>query len=446
MLSVLHTIINAFTDALQNQHNQFLSGGLVLMVLGAIVAYARRLPGRGISWLQRRFIITLDITNEDPVFFWMAGWLSQQPYTRRARNLSVTTYRDHYGNVRNSSRGVEAQSAPTSNDRIEQHLPEIILTPAPGHHIFFYKHRPLWLVRTRADAQKDPQSGGFGLFNKEGFQIRMIARSQARARALIEEARALSYIEREVRTNIYVMGYDGFRRVDSCEPRPISTVFLPEGQVDEIVGDIRKFLANKAWYTTRGIPWRRGFLFYGIPGTGKTTLIRALVGEFKMDLYLISLSSGLDDRTLQHALASIPPRSAILLEDADASFDQRKKNKDVKGSLSFSGLLNALDGAASREGWVVFMTTNHLNRLDPALIRPGRTDVHLEFTHATAYQASSMFTAFFPAAAGGSSQTFGRIASQRALTMADVQKHLIIHQDSAVDALAALDVPVVEVA
>lgn len=430
-------LYEALLNAITNQQNQFLSGGLVLMLVGAVAAYARRLPGRIYHWTLNRFIITLDITNEDPAFFWMAGWLSTQPYSRRARNLSVTTYKDAYGNLRNKSR--ESQICGSPGQRFEPQLPEIIFTPAPGNHLFFYKRRPIWLVRNRNKPTQDQTGGYNSFFTQESFQLRMIARSQETARALIEEARQLSFVEREIRTDIYIFGgYDGFRRVDGCDTRPLSSVFLPEGQVEEIVSDVRKFLGNREWYQSRGIPWRRGYLFHGIPGTGKTTLIRGIVGEFKMDLYIVNLASTMDDRGFLHALSNVPPCSAILLEDADATFDQREKNQDVKNSLSFSGVLNALDGAASREGWLVFMTTNHKDRLDEALIRPGRADVHIEFGYATAFQARSMFAAFFPGANGA--EVFGQLVERQNMTMAAVQQHLIFHQKSSVEALATLPI------
>lgn len=435
---MIEQIYTAIWNAIANHQNQFLSGGLVLMFVGAVGAYARRLPGRIYHWLLSRCIITLDITNEDPVFFWLAGWLSQQPYSRRARNLSVTTYRDSYGNLQRAGKRNEVACASPSSpgERTEPQLPEIILTPAPGHHVFFYKRRPLWLVRNRENQK--PSEGGYSFFTKETFQIRLIARSQTTARALIEEARQMSYVEREVRTDIYVYtGYDGFRRVDSCAPRPLSSVFLPEGQVEEVVEKVRVFLGTRSRYLQRGIPWRIGFLFHGITGTGKTSLIKAVAGDFKMDLYLINLAANMDDSRFAHTLANIPPRSVILLEDVDAIFNQREKNESVDNNLSFSGLLNALDGAASQEGWILFMTTNHIERLDAALKR--RAGTHMEFTYAARTQASRMFAAFFPESDGA--ERFGEIVESRVMTMCAVQQHLIDHEDSAVEALAALDLP-----
>lgn len=97
------------------------------------------------------------------------------------------------------------------------------------------------------------------------------------------------------------------------------------------------------------------------------------------------------------ALNDAPPRSIILLEDVDGIFVQRDAvNQDEKRGVSFSGLLNALDGVRSQEGRLLFMTTNHRERLDPALIRPGRCDLQIELKNASYSMVERLFLKFFP--------------------------------------------------
>lgn len=171
----------------------------------------------------------------------------------------------------------------------------------------------------------------------------------------------------------------------------------------------------------------RGYLLYGTPGSGKSSLIHALAGELALDIYVISLSSSwMNDSTLTNLMSRIPARSILLLEDLDAAFthstsrdsdstgapegkkdgaknkDEDEK-KDVKkevndqNTLSLSGLLNSLDSIQASEGRILFATTNHLERLDPALSRPGRMDVWVEFKNASKFQAEGLFRNFFPA-------------------------------------------------
>ena len=108
-----------------------------------------------------------------------------------------------------------------------------------------------------------------------------------------------------------------------------------------------------------------------------------------------------DDR-LQHRLADAPENSIILLEDIDAAFISREDSSVADSAykglnrLTFSGLLNAIDGVTSTEGRIVFMTTNYVDRLDPALIRPGRVDSIQYVGHCSHHQLEQMFTKFYP--------------------------------------------------
>jgi chaperone BCS1 len=137
----------------------------------------------------------------------------------------------------------------------------------------------------------------------------------------------------------------------------------------------------------RGIPYRRGYLLYGLPGTGKTSFISALAGHFGYSICMLSLSERtLDDDRLNYLLNNAPPNCFMLLEDVDAAFVSRdlfdnSQHRAYEGMtrVTFSGLLNAIDGVTSTEERLLFMTTNHIDRLDPALIRPGRVDVKQYF-------------------------------------------------------------------
>ncbi|KAG6831542.1 hypothetical protein H0H92_009461 [Tricholoma furcatifolium] len=201
--------------------------------------------------------------------------------------------------------------------------------------------------------------------------------------------------------------------------RPISSIVLDPGVSDVILEDARDFLRSKPWYAERGIPFRRGYLLYGSPGSGKTSLIHCMAGELMLDVYIISLSrAGLDDASLSELVNALPERCLALMEDIDAAFTHGvtrnldEENNDPKkanappppaGSastptpsrLSLSGLLNALDGVGAQEGRILFATTNRYSALDEALCRPGRMDLHIEFKDASKYQARELFKRFY---------------------------------------------------
>ena len=178
--------------------------------------------------------------------------------------------------------------------------------------------------------------------------------------------------------------------------RPLSSVILESGVKEAIIDDLKDFLGAEAWYQQRGIPYRRGYLLEGPPGGGKSSLVQALASELGYSICVLSLSEGwLTDDRFAFLLTTLPPKSILLLEDIDATGPSRAAGES-SGKLSFSGLLNALDGVTSAEERIIFMTTNHVDRLDPALIRPARVDYCQHIGWADAKQAARMFSNFFP--------------------------------------------------
>lgn len=156
--------------------------------------------------------------------------------------------------------------------------------------------------------------------------------------------------------------------------RTLASVVLKKGIVDDLRSDIESFLSQEQDYAKMGLPWHRGYLLHGPPGTGKTSLVRAMASELNLDLYAISLPGIRDDQTLTNLLSSVEARSAVLIEDIDIAVMARDRDNKQKEGVSSSGLLNALDGVGTPHGMLLFMTSNRKNKLDDALLRPGRCD------------------------------------------------------------------------
>lgn len=170
-----------------------------------------------------------------------------------------------------------------------------------------------------------------------------------------------------------------WRRRGDLPPRTLDSTILKSGQLERLVADLRSFLGREEEYNRLSQPWHRGYLLYGAPGTGKTTLARALANHFDLPVYYLPLGDMDKDADLTQYVAAIQPRSVLLLEDID-NFHSATERSDEKGKASLAAMLNALDGVWTPHGLITVMTTNHRSELDEALVRPGRIDVEEEFT------------------------------------------------------------------
>jgi len=181
--------------------------------------------------------------------------------------------------------------------------------------------------------------------------------------------------------------------------RPMESVILEQEVKDRLLDDLQEFLGHdtRKWYKEHGIQHKRGYLFHGVPGSGKTSLVQAIAGHFEHNLCHVHLTHPrLTDESLRAAMNQAPRRSLIVFEDIDAIFGREREKLLLDSTLSFSGLLNALDGVGKADGQIIVLTTNHRDRLNPALIRNGRADVHIEFSHASDEQLCGMFRRFYP--------------------------------------------------
>ena len=178
-------------------------------------------------------------------------------------------------------------------------------------------------------------------------------------------------------------------------PRSPESVILRDGQMERLLIDVHSFLEAEEIYEARGIPYHRGLLLEGPPRTGKSSVARALASRFRLSLYYLSLSDVDSDVTLIKLVSQIPRRSILLLEDVDithAATERTERNRAV----SMSGLLNVLDGVITPHGLIAIMTSNHMERLDPALIGPGRVDRIEHIGHLTDEQFGRLATLFYP--------------------------------------------------
>jgi chaperone BCS1 len=363
-------------------HNQFLGGGLILMITGSIIALMKSTPMQLWRWFRRRVTVEVEILNSDPLFDYVTLWLHKQPYSSRSRRLTATSA----SRIREYDGDEDDVPAIFGEERKKRTL-RLLLTPAPGRHVFQYGGNLIWLERNREKAgmPAGASAGRSGVnfsIKQEDYTITVLGRKQQVIRDLLEEIVVTGTPPSDT-IRVFTSGFGYWKSRGVMAPRKMDSVVLPTGVAEGILEDARQFLRGAKWYQEIGIPWHRGYLFYGLPGTGKTSLIAALAGELQMNLYLLNIAgAGIDDEKLSSLMSDVRPGSIVLMEDVDCTVPNRQPEKESKG-VTLSGLLNCLDGVQSTEGCMIFMTTNARERLDPALTRPGRVDVELEFGLAT---------------------------------------------------------------
>lgn len=432
LLSPLATNANPIHDTLK------------LVVIGGTVETARRASVSAWNGFVDSFFLTAHFSQEDYPYDWLMHWLSKQPAWGRSREFDITT--------RTVSRHGMTQK--TTGDLDEEEDDEegagefslggghrkrkvAIIPSVDTTHTIYYRGHWLRITRTR----RLQEYGSCG-----EIKISVVARNNDILKKLVLEAKRDYEKDAVHRVHIFMADttYCCWRWNGARQKRPMSSIVLEPGVKDMILADCKDFLQSEDWYAERGIPFRRGYLLHGVPGSGKTSLIHSLAGELGLDIYVVSLSSkGMSDDTLAKLMGNVPSRCILLLEDLDAAFTrgisrdesstgaptkataptakEKEESKDDSAStLSLSGLLNSLDGVAAAEGRLLFATTNHIERLDPALSRPGRMDVWINFKNATKWQAEGIFRCFFPAAKPASSPETSVVG------ISEEQEHLTI--------------------
>ncbi|KAF9651773.1 P-loop containing nucleoside triphosphate hydrolase protein [Thelephora ganbajun] len=392
------------TDSLADWFKLILIGNFLnTHVLSSIVGYA---------WgaLMRRFYTTIEFDEFDSTFSWINVWLAQKPEWYTARDLSITTRSFGLETAASGQYGEYRDGSHCSEDLKVRKQPSFFVTTS-----FWYKSHYLCATRTRAQ--------GTAHVGLQTLKIQIYGHNPKIVDELLADAERCWKEAKSEHITIYSSTtMNQWHQVASRPKRPLDSIVLDRGVKEDLLSDARTFLGSRSWYSERGIPFRRGYLLYGVPGSGKTSLIHSLAGELGLDVYMISLSrAGLDDTTLQELISYLPERCIALMEDIDAAFrhdinrepasiDPSHSHATFPGAttgiqsrgVTLSGLLNAIDGVAAHEGRLLFATTNHYESLDPALRRPGRMDRHIEFRLASRYQIAEMFRRFYASTVSGS--------------------------------------------
>src|SRR6266436_6778619 len=384
--------------------NQFASGGLLLMIIGGSSVYLRAVPQRLWYWLVDQTTMMITVKDDDAAFLWVKEWFLEQNFLQRIRRVDLDT----------TMRGER-----------------VALIPAPGSHWFWYGGRPFVAYFFRSENTRELSAKRI-----ESLRFRTLGRRRLFLQHFVDDVVACHIKRLGVQSRLFTYN-DGWDLVEGYAPRLLDSVILQPGEKEHLVQDIEKFRMSRRRYEGLGIPYHRGYLFYGPPGTGKTSLVSALATHFGLSIYVINLTD-FTDRRLMSAVNQVPANSVLLFEDIDCmngsqsragtDSDRREKGPETAASqqngVTLSGLLNVLDGFYAPTGVLFVMTTNHIEKLDEALLRPGRIDYKLYLGKASGWQKVELYRRFFPDASEFEAREFVE-SSRSAETMAEFQGLLL---------------------
>ncbi|KAI4837458.1 mitochondrial chaperone BCS1 [Plasmodium brasilianum] len=418
--------------------NEYFSAGVGIISVGAFVTIANRLNSSIYQAVKKNLFTSLEITINDASYFWVMEYIVKKGII--SRHLSLKTQIIKEKNNKNT---------------IFSFLPSV------GNHLLVYENNIIFVERNR---EKNMISEVNRSLPFENVKLSTFIWSKYIFEKILNDAKKYIDKKEEGKTLLYKsFGHEWRPFGTPKNKRPIKSVILPEHLDTYIINDIDTFLNSSNWYIDKGIPYRRCYLLHGPPGCGKTSLISALAGYFDFNICTININDiYLTDDRFIHLLANVPPKTMLILEDIDfvflAAFNSDNGGaKDSSTStlssnctpssnplstahlsnspfgshnnlrtlgVSYSGLLNALDGVVATEERIIFMTTNNIDRLPSTLIRPGRVDVKILIPYAGTYQYQKMFLRFFPEHTE-LAQEFAKIFQNFHLSMAEIQSFFL---------------------
>jgi DNA replication protein DnaC len=163
------------------------------------------------------------------------------------------------------------------------------------------------------------------------------------------------------------------------KPIALDNIILPHEIKNDLITDFDKFINKRDWYSEMGLSFKRGYLLYGAPRNGKSSLITAMARKYGMNVYYLNLNALASDGDLMKLFTRIPNNSIVAVEDIDTVWEKRDAKK-ANCKINIETFMNLLSGIYERDGLIFFFTTNYIENLDEALIGDRRIDkkIHIE--------------------------------------------------------------------
>lgn len=328
---------------------------------------------------RSKFAYTITVTQGDPIYGLVRSWLLRLMPDEKPKAIVVSA----------SNRDNVLSSMDVAADDSEVKQLQVLMNET----------RPRTVdidgFRVSVVLEKPESTGNFNM-QEDPNKIVFTCYSQGAQQAVLTHLARINSSRGKDRKPVLnmVASWGNWKQRSDLPTRDLASVALPAEQKDRIVSDLERFLTDESRYNRLATPWHRGYMFHGPPGTGKTSLVRALASEFGLDLWYISLSDLKAESSLMGLLAEVSPRSMLLLEDIDTIQITHERDTS-QGTISMSALLNALDGVATPHGLITMMSTNHFDKLDPALTRAGRMDMVEKINYPTLEVVRDLFRHFY---------------------------------------------------
>lgn len=377
-------------DLKQLLENEFFTGGFVLGIITAVVMYMRK--GGAELWkrIERKLYYSITIEITDDLYAYFERWLFDNHRTHYRRMVgelrrrgSMMTDSYQYG------KDVVAGHGPRGEDDEDEDKIQF----RQDEDLIFMRYRGRF-VKISKSRERLEQSKDLFNFHFDSFTISTLFNKRVLYKLLDDVVEYNQQFKPPPDKSVRVfshcsLGWWGNSLI--ITPKTKDRIVLKAETKTSLFNDIDKFLKSWEWYEERSIPYKRGYLFYGPPGNGKTSLVGAIAHHTGRSVFNINLSQ-LEDASVRNAFANVSNKSIILMEDIDAAFDGRKS---TKSKVTFSNLLQCFDGITSRHDVIVILTTNHIEKLDPALIRDGRIDMKVYIDNPTSDLINQYLNLFY---------------------------------------------------
>lgn len=335
---------------------QLLTTGLLLSGAGALAYSIKSIPGKIWKRLERNFLYTVTIYQDDLLYEILEEW----------------SYKNHKQKYKDVIATIEKSGYPTTDKK--DTYEDIKYSQEDSFFIVRYHGKSIMVSKSK---EKLDKAVSFRELFHRSYKLKGL-RAKDQIDSFLTDIKKEYFNKRDKNiVGVYatdVMGY--WTKASDIQVKTWNSIIINKKVKEELIKDVDSFSLDKDWYIKRGIQYKRNYLLEGPPGNGKSSIAQTMAAYLRRDIYVLNLNSLESDAALIRSFVSIPENSLLIIEDIDRAFVKRD-NMECK--VSFSSLLNTLDGALMRQGLITVITTNHIEQLDPALIRAGRVDytIHL---------------------------------------------------------------------